>query len=314
MRRFLVWTTLLIIVGLALAGAGYWGWWNYFARFQPVTVSQNQAEIQRLLDDAPWVSAGDVTGSPVYVVGHRDSDALMRFQREEGPKLRTAGAEMRVVMFARPDLEGLAQSTAAERATVAELWLTRDWTLYRRWTDTPVANWTAPGLAPADGDLTRTAIVAGGRDFARRLGELLEPNGVREGYPVILWRDRQGFLKACACTDARSWAYIRDDLGAPDRVATDGGQTAEAVPYDEGGTAVPPPAGTQALPYPDLTAPPVPTPGRVEGQPLPQAGTAPAPNASGSGNPSARPAQRPTQAPRPRTTPQPQQQEDTTFF
>lgn len=312
MRRFLVWTTLLIIVGLALAGAGYWGWWNYFARFQPVTVSQNQAEIQRLLDDAPWVSPGDVTGSPVYVVGYRDSDALMRFQREEGPKLRAAGADLRVVMFARADVEGLAQSTAAERATVAELWLSRDWTLYRRWSDTPAANWTAPGLAPADGDLTRTAIVAGGRDFARRLGELLEPNGVREGYPVILWRDRQGFLKACACNDARSWAYIRDDLGAPDRVATDGGQATEAVPYDEGGAAVQPPAGTQALPYPDLTVPPVAAPGRVDGQSLPQAGQRSGPSASASGE--AQPAPRPTQTPRPRTTPQPKQEEDTTFF
>ncbi|WP_374600276.1 hypothetical protein [Brevundimonas sp.] len=312
MRRFLVWTTLLIIVGLALAGAGYWGWWNYFARFQPVTVSQNQAEIQRLLDDAPWVSPGDVTGSPVYVVGYRDSDALMQFQREEGPKLRAAGADLRVVMFARPDVEGLAQSTAAERATVAELWLTRDWTLYRRWTDTPAANWTAPGLTPADGDLTRTAIVAGGRDFARRLGDLLEPSGVREGYPVILWRDRQGFLKACACTDARSWAYIRDDLGAPDRVATDGAQATEAVPYDEGGPAVPPSAGAQALPYPDLTVPPVAAPDRVEGQPLPQNGQRAGSGASASGK--AQPAQRPTQTPRPRTTPQPKQEEDTTFF
>ncbi|MBJ7447166.1 MAG: hypothetical protein JHC81_06485 [Brevundimonas sp.] len=312
MRRFLVWTTLLIIVGLALAGAGYWGWWNYFARFQPVTVSQNQAEIQRLLDDAPWVSPGDVTGSPVYVVGYRDSDALMRFQREEGPKLRAAGADLRVVMFARADVEGLAQSTAAERATVAELWLTRDWTLYRRWTDTPAANWTAPGLAPADGDLTRTAIVAGGRDFARRLGDLLEPSGVREGYPVILWRDRQGFLKACACTDARSWAYIRDDLGAPDRVATDGAQATEAVPYDEGGPAVSPPAGTQALPYPDLTVPPVAAPGRVEGQPLPQAGQGSGSSAGSSRK--AEPSPRPTQTPRSRTTPQPKQEEDTTFF
>lgn len=312
MRRFLVWTTLLIIVGLALAGAGYWGWWNYFARFQPVTVSQNQAEIQRLLDDAPWVSPGDVTGSPVYVVGYRDSDALMRFQREEGPKLRAAGADLRVVMFARADVEGLAQSTAAERATVAELWLTRDWTLYRRWTDTPAANWTAPGLAPADGDLTRTAIVAGGRDFARRLGDLLEASGVREGYPVILWRDRQGFLKACACTDARSWAYIRDDLGAPDRVATDGAQATEAVPYDEGGPTVSPPAGTQALPYPDLTVPPVAAPGRVEGQPLPQAGQGSGSSAGSSRK--AEPSPRPTQTPRSRTTPQPKQEEDTTFF
>jgi len=291
----------------------FWAYQHYYARFQPVTVTRDQAAIQRLLDEASWVSdAGG--GQPLYIIGYRDSAAMQRYAREEAPKLRAAGQEIRFIMFARADREGLAQSTAAERATVAELWLTRDWTLYRRWTDTPAANWTAPGLVPVDGDLTRTAIVAGGRDFARRLGELLEPSGVREGYPVILWRDRQGFLKACACNDARSWAYIRDDLGAPDRVATEGGQVAEAIPYDEGGTAVPPPEGTQALPYPDLTAPPVPTPGRVEGQTLPHAGTPPAPNASGSDNPSARPAQRPTQAPRPRTTPQPKQEEDTTFF
>ncbi len=33
----------------------------------------------------------------------------------------------------------MAQSTAAERATVAEIWLSRDWTLYERWTATPAA-------------------------------------------------------------------------------------------------------------------------------------------------------------------------------
>lgn len=310
MRRFLVWTTLLILVGLALAGAGYWGWWNYFARFQPVTVSQNQAEIQRLLDDAPWVSAGDVTGSPVYVIGYRDSDSQARFQREEGPKLRAAGIDLRVVMFARPDVERLAQSTAAERATVAELWLTRDWTLYRRWTETPAANWTAPGIAPADGDLTRTAIIAGGRDFAGRLRDLLKPNGLGEGYPVILWRDRQGFLKACACTDARSWAYIRDDMGAPERVAADGTGAVDAAPYVEGGAPPPPPAGSQALPYPDLTVPPA-GQGSIEGQPLPLPDASPMP---GNGAQPARPAPRPAQPTRPRGTPQPQQQEDTTFF
>ncbi|WP_262422545.1 hypothetical protein [Brevundimonas denitrificans] len=39
------------------------------------------------------------------------------------------------------------------------------------------------------------------------------------GYPLILWRDREGYLKACACSDPRSWAFIRDDLDAPDQTS-----------------------------------------------------------------------------------------------
>ena len=118
MRSVFVWAALAALIGVVLAGAGYWAYWNYYSRFQPVTVTQNQAAIQELLDESSWLSTGG-GGEPLYIIGYRDSAAMQRYEREEAPKLRAAGVEVRVGVFARPDREGLAQSTAAERATVA---------------------------------------------------------------------------------------------------------------------------------------------------------------------------------------------------
>jgi len=299
MRRFFVWSALAAVIGLALAGGGYWAYWNFYARFQPVTVTRNQGEIQRLLDESSWISAGG-GGQALYVIGYRDSAAMQRFEREEAPKLRAAGVETRILVFARPDREGLQQSTAAERATVAELWLTRDWVLYQRWTATPVNNWTAAGIPSADGNLARGAVVDAGRDFVGQLARNLSEAGLQTRYPLIIWRDREGFMKACACSDSRSWTFIRDDLDAPDRIAPDvpavdaNGQAAP-LPYPDGGPAA------QTLPYPSL--PQIPP---VNGQAPAQPGVAP---------PAATPAPaRPTQAPAPRKAPEPRQQEDTTFY
>lgn len=290
MRRFFVWSALAAVIGLALAGGGYWAYWNYYARFEPVTVTRNQAEIQRLLDESSWISAGG-GGQPVYVIGYRDSAAMQRYEREEAPKLRAAGAEIRVIVFARPDREGLPQSTAAERATVAELWLTRDWTLYQRWTATPVRNWTAAGIPSADGNLARAAVVDAGRDFVSGLAADLNEAGLQTRYPLVIWRDREGFMKACACSDARSWAFIRDDLDAPDRVE-------------------PAPVGEQPLPYPGEGQPPaLPYPNLA---PAPADGSAPAaPGQSGATPP---PAATPARPPAPRKAPEAKQQEDSTFF
>ena len=219
MRRFLIWSVLAAVVGLVLAGTGYWAYWNFYSRFQPVTITRNQAQIQQLLDEASWVSGGG-GGEPLYVIGYRDSASTQRYVREEIDKLKAAGVEPRIILFARADREGAAQSTAAERATVAELWLTRDWSLYQRWIQTPAREWTAAGIPAADGNLARAAVVEASRQFDARLTELLKDAGVQITYPLVLWRDRDGFLKACGCADNRAWPFIRDDLNAPDRVGT----------------------------------------------------------------------------------------------
>ena len=297
MRRFFVWSALAALIGVVLAGAGYWAYWNYYSRFQPVTVTQNQAAIQELLDESSWLSTGG-GGEPLYIIGYRDSAAMQRYEREEAPKLRAAGVEVRVVVFARPDREGLAQSTAAERATVAELWLTRDWTLYQRWTATPSNNWTAAGIPAADGSLARTAVVDAGRTFIAELSRNLSGAGLQTRYPLIIWRDREGYMKACACSDSHSWAFVRDDLDAPDRVeppsvVVDGVPAPMAYSGD---------GSPESMPYPTL--PPIPP---ADGQPAPSPGGAPAPG-------TAPPPARPVAPQAPRKAPVPRRTEDTTFF
>lgn len=285
MRRFFIWSALAAVIGLVLAGGAYWAYWNYYARFQPITVTRNQADIQRLLDEASWVSAGG-GGAPLYIIGYRDSAAMARYEREEVPKLRAAGIEARIILFARPDREGLAQSTAAERATIAELWLTRDWTLYQRWTATPVRNWTAAGIPAADGNLARGAVVEAGRTFVANLATDLQEAGLQTRYPLVIWRDREGFMKACACTDQRSWVFIRDDLGAPDRL-----DPPVVVPGDpQGAEAFPGDGSPGSLPYPTL--PPL----------APADGIAPGETPA------------PASPPVPRKAPEAKQAEDTTFF
>ncbi|CAL1689907.1 hypothetical protein MMB232_00026 [Brevundimonas subvibrioides] len=301
MRRFLIWSALAVVIGLAIAGGGYWAYWNFYARFQPVTVARNQAEIQRLLDELSWVSEGG-GGQPLYIIGYRDSAASQRYEREETEKLRAGGVEVRVVVFARPDREGQALSTGAERATVAELWLSRDWSLYQRWTATPAANWTAAGIPAADGNLARSAVVDASRTFVEKLTDLLRDAGVPTGYPLVIWRDREGFMKACACSDARSWAFIRDDFDAPDAVVP--------AALDEPGDPVPPgvagPAAPGSLPYPTLPRIPPVDGQAAPGQPVPPAGAP--------GTPATPPRATPTRPSQPTAPPQPTQQEDTTFF
>lgn len=302
MRRFLIWSALAVVIGLVLAGTGYWAYWNFYARFQPVTITRNQAEIQRLLDEASWVSGGG-GGEPLYVIGYRDSASTQRYEREEAEKLRAGGVELRSIVFARADREGQVQSTPAERATVAELWLSRDWSLYQRWTATPSRNWTAAGIPAADGNLARSAVVEASRQFTTRLNDLLRDAGAPTGYPLVIWRDRDGFMKACACADSRSWAFIRDDFQAPDAVAPSG------VP--ETGPAIPPVAPTpgdgtpESLPYPNLG--PIPP----AGQPIPPATQ---PGAAPSTTPAPSRPTTPRAPAQPVAPPQPSQQEDTTFF
>jgi len=328
MRRLIVWTVLAAIVGLALAAGGYWAYWSMYARFQPVTITENQAEIQRLLDASPYLSA-ERGGTPVWIVGYRDSAAFQTYLGAEADLLRAGGVEPRVIVFARPDRDGVTQSTGAERATVAELWLSRDWSLFQRWMATPPDRWTAPGLPSAD-NLTRRAVVEGGRDLADRLTTLLAPSGIRARWPLVLWRDPQGFLKACACVERGSWKFVRDDLDASEPgVENPETPPLSAAPVSPPAPAAPPVAaddGPGAMPYPQLEeilpapqpryAPAAPD---VAPAPAPQtpAVPAPAPRPQPT-SPAARPVPPATTRPAPSTTsrrpPEARRDEETTFF
>lgn len=301
MRRFFVWSALAALIGLVLAIGGFWAYQHFYARFQPVTITRHQAEIQRLLDEASWLSGGG-GGEPLYIVGYRDSAATQAYEAEETDKLRAAGVEVRVVVFARADREGLAQSTAAERATVAELWLSRDWSLYQRWTATPARNWTAAGIPAADGNLARSAVVEASRQFVERLNGYIRDNGVTARYPLVIWRDREGFMKVCACADRKSWVFIRDDLNAPDSV---GGATPTPDPLGSPDSASGPVDPDSGLPYPDLPAVP------------PASGAQPSPSAPASSGATTAPeagTPTPTRPGTPRPAPEANKQDDTTFF
>jgi hypothetical protein len=308
MRRFLIWSGLAVVIGLALAVSGYLAYDYFYARFQPVTITRNQGEIQRLLDESSWLSAGG-GDQPLYIIGYRDSAATRAYQLQEADKLRAGGVDVRVILFARPDKEGAPQSTAAERATLAELWLTRDWSLYQRWTATPSKDWTAAGIPLADGNLARGAVVEAGRQFMTRLDGLMRDSGVKPTFPLVIWRDREGFMKACACADSRSWAFIRDDLNAPEAIQPVAPAAPEAPMTPAAPEGLPP--QSQGLPYPDLQ--PLPP---VDGSPAP-AQSAPsqgagAPSTTGR-TPSTAPRQAPAQPARPRG-PRPIPQEDTQFY
>ena len=320
MRRFLIWSGLAVVIGLVLAVGGYLAYDYFYARFQPVTIARNQGEIQRLLDESSWVSAGG-GDQALYIIGYRDSAPTQAYERQEADKLRAGGVDVRIILFARPDKEGAPQSTAAERATLAELWLTRDWSLYQRWTATPSKDWTAAGIPLSDGNLARSAVVEAGRQFMSRLDVLMRDAGVKPTFPLVIWRDREGFMKACACADARSWAFIRDDLDAPEAVEP-AAPAAPELPMVPAPAAPVQPPQTQGLPYPDL--PPIPPVNGQNPTPAPSASpgvaaqTRPAP--SNPGATTNRPTPQTTARPAPRqssprqTGPRPTPQEDTQFY
>lgn len=241
LRRFLIWSGLAVLIGLALSVSGYLAYDLVFARYQPVTITRQQGEIQRLLDEASWLSPGQ--GDRIaYVVGYRNGPTEA-YLRREAPRLRAAGVDVRVLIVARPEDE----ATPAERATIAELWLSRDWALFRRWLAAPADDWTAETLVPADGSLARTGVVEASRDFARSLSGLMRGVGIKPTWPLVVWRDREGFLKACACAHSRSWAAVRADFDAPETAPPE-----PPAPAPAPAVSPAPPAPThQGLPYPD---------------------------------------------------------------
>jgi len=355
MRRFLIWAFVAAFVAVALAATGYRAYDHLYGRYQPIVVTRGQAEIQRLLDDSAWLSTGD-GGQPLYVVGYQDDPATRRFEHEQGDLLRARGVEVRSVAIARPVTgtgagAGVSEAAvAAEQATVAELWLSRDWSLYQRWMATPSAQWTAAGLPSVDGHPDRAKALEDSRQFSKDLTSLLKATGVRPGHPVLIWRDREGFLKACACSDAKVWAFVREDTVAPEtavsavtaaegvEAGSDASGAAEAVavaptaPQRDKTPVVAQdrkPVRSSGLPYPTLGPPVVrATPPEAKPEPRPEVRTA-----ERTEHRAARPVAQPrgteaqVQAPRPNARPaeprvprarpappRPSKQDDSTFF
>lgn len=211
MRRFVI---LLALAGvLVVAGAVVFLLWDLDWRWRPTTVTRNQAEIAQTLEQSGWVSP-HLTGPKLYVIAYRGCQACQQLEQTVFPKLQAAQVDTRVIMVARADRNGQTLSTPAERATVAELWLTRSWKLFQQWSLADPHTWTAPGVAPADGDAARTAVVEAGRALVANITPLLRANGVGLDYPLLVWWTRDGHMRACACTSPQSWRHVETELGA----------------------------------------------------------------------------------------------------
>ena len=211
MNSFKLWVLGLLVAVTAAAGA--WAVWNFDLRWRPHTVTHHQAEIARLLKEAGWVSPG-LKGPPLYMVSFPTCPDCVRFKLEQFPRLHAAGVDTRVIEIARRDANGLPRSTPVERATVAQLWLTRDWRLLEAWTATPPDAWKALGVPPADGDMARTAVVESGRDLADQLTLLMKDNGVSFAYPLLVWWNAKGEMRACTCESRHAYRFVRRELGA----------------------------------------------------------------------------------------------------
>lgn len=210
MKRFQVWAIIILVA--ALAGAGGFAWWNYDLRWRPKTITKHQAEITKILESSGWVSPGK-TGPKLYMISFRTCPDCVRFRAEEFPLLHAADVDTRVIEIARRDYNGVPKSTPAERATVAELWLNRSWPLMERWEATPPEAWTAPGIAPADGDMARTAVVEAGRKMVDDLKPMLKANGINFAYPTLIWWTKDGKMRGCACEKRETYRFVRRELG-----------------------------------------------------------------------------------------------------
>jgi len=203
----------ILAVVVVAVGGGLYEWWNLDGRFKPHAITNDQAELTKTLEAAGGVSPG-LSGPKLYVVAYRADPALQALYRNDFPKLQDAQVDTTVIMIARPDLQGNPQSTATERNTVAELWVNKSWAVFQRWMKAAPADWTAPGIAPADTDVARNAVVEVGRATIDKLTPLLKDNGVTFGYPLLVWWTKDGKMQAVVADDPRETAHALKDLGA----------------------------------------------------------------------------------------------------
>jgi hypothetical protein len=204
------WVVSVLVV--AVAAALFWAYWAYDLRWRPKTLAKHQAEIAAILQSSGWVSPG-LKGKPLYMVSFRSCPDCIRFTEEQFPDLHAKGIDTRVIEVARKNYNGLPKSTPVERATVAQLWITRDWKLLKAWEAVPIDAWKAPGIPPADADAARTAVVESGRVMVDKLKPLLKDNGIGFAYPTLIWWNDKGQMRGCACEKRETYRFVRKELG-----------------------------------------------------------------------------------------------------
>ena len=180
MRQLRVWAMLIGFLAV-IAGVLYL-WWDIDVRWRPHVIKIHQDEIAKLLAGAGWVSPG-LAGPKLYVIATRDCAACDAYEQSEFPRLQKAGVDTRVIMIAPADVNGAAKSTAAERATVAELWVNRNWGLFQTWMSAAPDAWTGAAHPPPCRRRTppATAVIAAGRDLVEQLERPLPERQRRQG-------------------------------------------------------------------------------------------------------------------------------------
>lgn len=183
----------VFIVMLAVIGGGVWLWWVFDLRGSPHTLKKEQASLAYELQRTGWVSP-HVNGKIVYVLVNRECPACGTFEVGALEALQARGVDTRIIVVAPGPVKGKAISTPQDRASVAEFWLNRDWNLYRRWRERSPT--TMAGEQPADGDMARTAVVETASRSADTIADLLKRNGVKFGYPMAIWWNKAGDMRA----------------------------------------------------------------------------------------------------------------------
>ncbi len=206
LRRWFVFLMMLAVLGGIMRL-----FWLVEIRGAPHTLKKEQAALASALERAAWVSP-HAAGKPAYILVTGGCPACAALETGTLETLQSRGFDTRVIAVARPDLNGRAVSTPQERAEVAELWIDRDWNFYLRWREPGPS--TMAGLRPADGDAARTAVVGASQAAAANIADLVRRNGVKFGYPMVIWWNKSGDMRASLADNAAARHKLEKEIEA----------------------------------------------------------------------------------------------------
>ena len=180
---------------------------------QPFKITIGASELQTLLESSSFVHRMS-RGPVLYVVTFRTCPACADFKEHEWASLDAAGVDIRWIVYARRDHDGEARSTDPERAMVAELALSRSYTLFEPWFKAPSADQyyqSAQLPASADASPTRIAAVEGMRQLIDNLNAVTTANGEELAIPAFFWEQTDGW-RGMVGYDEKTFAAVKATL------------------------------------------------------------------------------------------------------